>query len=115
MVYSVYAPNPGPWPNEKRHNVNWNCGVSPRGDNLELSINYQQRSECTVRMAAKTIGLLTGTKKDPSNVIAEKKLIEDLRALQPDLNFTWFDHFEREVVVPKEVVLSYEKAINAVV
>ncbi|KAF7593455.1 hypothetical protein BBP40_011461 [Aspergillus hancockii] len=114
MFYSVYAPNLGPWPNEKRDNVNWICGISPRGENLELSINYQRGSKSTVRMAAETIGGLAGTEKDPSNVIAEKKLIEGLRALQPDLNFTWFDHFEREVVVPEEVALSHKKVIDTV-
>ncbi|GAQ03956.1 fumigaclavine A dimethylallyltransferase [Aspergillus lentulus] len=114
MFYSVYAPNLGPYPNEKRDNVNWVCAICPGGENLELSMNFQQRSKCTVRMAAETLGPLTGTEKDPTNVAAENKLIDDLRALQPDLNFTWFGHFEREVVVPKEVALNHKQAINSV-
>ncbi|KAJ5592737.1 fumigaclavine A dimethylallyltransferase [Penicillium hordei] len=103
MFYSVFACNLGPWPNKTRDNITWFSAISPRGENLELSMNYQRNSKCTVRIAAETTGPLAGTEKDPFNVIAEKRMVNDLRAFQPNLNLAWFNDFEREVVVPDEV------------
>jgi fumigaclavine A dimethylallyltransferase len=77
-------------------------------------MNYQQGSKCTVRIAAETITPAAGTDKDPFNLTAEKKMIEDLRAIQPNLDFTWFDHFQREVLVPEEVVLSNDGVTSKV-
>ncbi|EAL94098.1 hypothetical protein KXX16_009454 [Aspergillus fumigatus] len=114
MFYSVYAPNLGPWPNDKRDNVHWVCGICPGGENLEISMNYQQGAKCTVRIAAETITPAAGTDKDPFNLTAEKKMIEDLKALQPNLNFTWFNHFQREVLVPEEVALNNDEIISKV-
>lgn len=77
-------------------------------------MNYQQGAKCTVRIAAETITPAAGTDKDSFNLTAEKKMIEDLKALQPNLNFTWFNHFQREVLVPEEVALNNDEIVSKV-
>lgn len=65
-------------------------------------------------MSAETMSPQSGTKEDPLNTKAEKQLIESLNALEPNLNTTWFNHFNQEIVVPEESALSRQDILDRI-
>lgn len=102
----LVIPALGPYP-EKDQSMQWKSHLTRFGLPLELSFNY---SRSLLRFTFEPLGPHTGTPEDPFNTKAIGPVLQAFKALIPQLDLQWFDHFRRALVVSDEEARSLHDA-----
>ncbi|PKX94928.1 fumigaclavine A dimethylallyltransferase easL [Aspergillus novofumigatus IBT 16806] len=107
LIYSIVIPSLGPFPNKNGAKSTWIDCMANNAGPLDVSVNYQQGSKCAFRITVEPVGLHAGDQSDIINELAPKSLLQNLNHIQPDIDFTWFDHLDRTLILNTQQARQY--------
>lgn len=95
LMHSTIFPTLGPFPNQERTNLPWPSCLPGNGEPWEVSVNYQQNAAPCLRIVFEPSGPDAGYVRDPVNEHAGRRVLEELCQIQPQIDLSLFNQFER--------------------